>query len=113
MAKEQALDLRQRQYADDFDAASSEQVVRAVSKYVFDDVAPFDTMKEGRVRTVVDERCPGRTVVLCERSHRQRHTTSRVLRSHVASRSKMRSIRSHRKSLSNCRNLRSVRLRLT
>src|SRR5687768_15068816 len=102
MPEQKALDLRQGQDTGHLAALFRKQIVRSVSEHAFDDVAPFDTMKERRVGTRRHEVCPSSAVVVRERPYLERpfRCNLKVVVVHAASRSKTRSIRSQRKSLS-------------
>ena len=58
MAEQPALDLGQRQHADDVAVALGDEVVGAMAEDVFDDPAPADAVEEGRLGAAVDECIP-------------------------------------------------------
>src|SRR5262245_21383939 len=67
VAKEETLDLGERQNADEAPRALREQVVGAVAEALRDDLLPARAMEEGRFRAVRDERVPAREIaVRCE-----------------------------------------------
>jgi hypothetical protein len=61
--EEQALDLGERQDADDLPAALGEQVTRAMPEAALEDRAPAGAMEERRLAAVLDECLPARRIL--------------------------------------------------
>ena len=119
MPKKTAANLRQRQNARDFAPALGDAVMRAMVKYIFDDLLPAYAVKKTRPVASVHERVPTLVVRAFESANNdiagRREIALRIYYAalnHAAAPRNTRSTRSQQKSASRRRILGSVRLRL-
>ncbi len=118
VTEEPAAHFRERQHADQLPPALRDEVMATVIEYIFDDVAPADSMEESRLWAGFHEGFPAARIGVRERPNGDALgrplDACDVCRGGVhqpSSPRKTRSARSHRKSASRRRSLGSIRCR--